>query len=117
MNAPPSLRAEHDAMLARLSIRASTLHFAHCAVSFFVGCLLGGAAVKLSLDTELAWAPSLVLPAAALAIIAALYAVVRLALGLRVLRGEERDFERLQALRAQLKLDDPAALLPATRLG
>lgn len=113
----PSLRAEHDAMLARLSVRTSTLHFAHCAVSFFVACVLGGASLKLSLDTELVWAPSLVLPAAVAGGLAAAYAVVRLAMGLRVLQREVKDFERLRALRSELRLDDPAALLPATRLG
>jgi hypothetical protein len=113
VNDTAPLRAEHDATLARLSARASTLHFAHCAVSFFVACVLAGASLKLSLDLDFEWAPSLVLPAALAAAAAALYATGRLVLGLKVLRVEVKDFERLRALRTELKLDEPPALLPA----
>lgn len=113
VNDSSALRAEHDAMLARLSARASTLHFAHCAVSFFVACVFAGASLKLSLDVEFEWAPQLVLPAAIAAGLAALYALGRLAMGLTVLRAEVKDFERLRALRTELKLDEPPALLPA----
>lgn len=114
MSAPVNdLRSEHDAVLTRLSARQSTLHFAHAAVSFFIASILAGAAVKLSLDKVLEWAPPLVVPAAVLAAIAFVYSVTRLVLGLRVLRTEVQEFERLKALRRELKLDEPPALLTA----
>lgn len=111
---PVALRAEHDATLARLSTRRSTFHFAHTAVACFVAAIVAGAAWKLSVDRELDWAPHLVLPASALSVTVAVYAAVRLVLGRRALAGEVGEFERLKALRHQLKLDQPPAL-PAAR--
>lgn len=112
---PPvnDLRAEHDAMLARLSARQSTFHFAHAAVSIFVACIFSGAAWKLSIDVEYAWAPSLVLPAAIVAAVALAYGLFRLVLGRSVLQTEVGQFERLKALRQQLKLDEPQTFVAA----
>ncbi len=114
---PPvnDLRAEHDAMLASLSARKSTFHFAHAAVSIFVACIFAGAAWKLSIDLEYAWAPSLVLPAAVVALLALAYGSFRLIAGQRVLRTEVEAFERLKSLRQQLKLDDPQTFVAVAR--
>lgn len=102
-----ALRAEHDATLSRLSQRKSTLHFAHTAVSVFVAAITGGAAWKLALDVEFEWAPQLVLPAAILSVSALVYGAVRLIVGRRALAAEVREFDRLKALRHELKLDQP----------
>jgi hypothetical protein len=107
------LRAQHDALLTRLSVRASTFHFAHAAVALFLSTIFGGAAWKLSLDVEYAWAPSLVLPAAIVSALAFVYGVTRLAMGRSVLTGEVREFEQLRALRSQLKLDEPNTFVAA----
>ncbi|MBL8937375.1 MAG: hypothetical protein JNM69_22635 [Archangium sp.] len=109
------LRAEHDAMLTRLSARKSTFHFAHAAVSIFVACVFGGAAWKLSLDLEYAWAPSLVLPATIVASLALAYGLFRLIVGRGVLQTEVAEFERLKGLRKQLKLDEPATFVAVAR--
>lgn len=102
-----SLRAEHDATLSRLSQRKSTLHFAHTAVALFVAAITGGAAWKLALDVEFEWAPQLVVPALVVSISAAAYGLVRVVVGRRALAAEVREFDRLKALRHELKLDEP----------
>jgi hypothetical protein len=104
-----ALRAEHDATLARLSERKSTLHFAHTAVSLFVAAITGGAAWKLAVDVEFEWVPQLVLPATIISFLAASYALLRLVMGRRTLTAEVHEFERLKALRHELKLDEPPA--------
>lgn len=104
-----ALRAEHDATLSRLSQRKSTLHFAHTAVSLFLAAITGGAALKLAIDVELEWAPHLVLPATLISVSVAVYGLVRMVLGRRTLNAEVREFERLKALRHELKLDEPPA--------
>lgn len=104
-----ALRAEHDATLSRLSYRKSTSHFAHTAVSLFVAAITGGAAWRLSVDVEIEWAPHLVLPATLISVSVAIYGLVRIFLGRRTLKGEVREFERLKALRHELKLDEPPA--------
>jgi len=101
-----SLRAEHDVMLRALSARRSIFHFAHAAVSLFVAAVVGGAAFKLSIDLEYAWAPSLVLPSVVVSGVAVSYGVVRLILGARHLREESVAFDRLKALRRELSLDE-----------
>ena len=109
------LRAEHDAMLARLSARKSTFHFAHAAVSIFVASVFSGAAWKLSVDLEYAWAPSLVLPAAIVASVSLAYGLFRLIMGRSILQTEVVEFERLKGLRKQLKLDEPPTFVAAAR--
>lgn len=104
-----ALRAEHDATLSRLSYRKSTSHFAHTAVSLFVAAITGAASWRLSVDVELVWAPQLVVPATIVSVSVAIYGLVRLVLGRRTLADEVREFERLKALRHELKLDEPPA--------
>ncbi|MDX2015243.1 MAG: hypothetical protein SFW67_33930 [Myxococcaceae bacterium] len=105
-----SLRATHDELLATLSRRQSIFHFAHAAVSLFVCFIASGAAWRLSLDTEYAWAPGLVLPAQLIAGAALCYGVVRLVLGRGRLVVENEAFAELKRLRAQLKLDEAPVL-------
>lgn len=105
-----SLRATHDELLAKLSRRQSIFHFAHAAVSLFVCFIASGAAWRLSLDTEYAWAPSLVVPALVIAGGGLLYGIVRLVLGRGQLVHEDEAFGELKRLRAQLKLDETPVL-------
>jgi hypothetical protein len=108
---PNALRAEHDQLMARLSTRKSTEHFAHAAVSTFFGLILAGVAGKLFWDRQLEFARW----GGAIASVAAVllgYALVRYLQGRATLATERREFERLLALRRSLGIDDPASLLP-----
>jgi DNA-binding MltR family transcriptional regulator len=107
---PAALRLEHDEMLTRLSRRHSTVHFAHGAVAIFVAAILGGAAYRLSVDTEFAWAPRAVVPVAVVSGLALAYMLVRFSLGLGVLSREVKDFDHLRSLRRELKLDELPSL-------
>lgn len=102
-----ALRAEHDAVLAAVQTRASTLHFAHVAVSFFVAVSLGGTAGKLWWDQEPTswWAT-----AAALCGVTLVYCLSRLALALTRYRSERTQVDRLMVLRKQMGLDAPVSL-------
>lgn len=105
-----ALRAEHDAVLASLSTRVSTKHFAHAAVSSFVAFMLAGTAAKLWYDGG-ASTPMLVSSGLTAAVL--LYVAVRGVIGLAAHRKERAQLERLRELRATLKLDAPASV-PST---
>ncbi|MEW6431872.1 MAG: hypothetical protein AB1730_10220 [Myxococcota bacterium] len=108
---PNALRAEHDQLMARLSTRQSTEHFAHAAVSTFIGLILAGAAGKLFWDVQMRfveWA----IAGAAVGVGLLLYALVRYLKGHSALAAEHREFVRLSALRRALGIDDPSSLLP-----
>lgn len=94
-------------MLSSLSVRASIRHFAHAAVACFVSCVFAVATWKLDRDVELEWAPHLVAPAAVIAALAFVYAMVRLMIGRGALGAEVLAFARLRELRQLLKLDEP----------
>lgn len=108
---PTALRAEHDHLMARLSTRKSTEHFAHAAVSTFIGLILAGAAGKLFWDSQLKFV-QFVIAIAAVAGVLLLYALVRYLKGHSTLAVEHKEFERLSALRRSLGIDDPSSLLP-----
>lgn len=108
---PTALRAEHDQLMARLSTRRSTEHFAHAAVSTFIGLILAGAAGKLFWDTQLKFV-EWVLVGAVVGVGLLLYALGRYLKGRWTLAAEHREFERLSALRRALGIDDPSSLLP-----
>jgi hypothetical protein len=108
---PASLRAEHDLLMARLSARRSTEHFAHTAVSTFFALIFAGGAGKLYWDDGGVYL-ELVLVGSAIAAGLLLHAVVRYVRGHRALAYERTEFERLGALRRSLGIDDPAAMLP-----
>jgi uncharacterized membrane protein YcjF (UPF0283 family) len=103
------VRAEHDAVLASLSTRESTKHFAHAAVSVLISVAFAGTATKLWVDhwgTNPQWAAS-ALGATALCL---LYAAVRLLLGARANGHERVRLVRLRELRKALGVDEPASL-------
>lgn len=104
-------RARYDELLSRLAARRSTTHFAHAAVSLLSGLIFSGAAGKLYWDTEelYLWA---VAGFAALGLALVAYSMTRWVLGRRALAWELGEFEKLKALRRELRLDDPSALLP-----
>ncbi|MFZ5443231.1 MAG: hypothetical protein ACOZQL_24695 [Myxococcota bacterium] len=104
-----ALRAEHDAVLASLSTRDSTHHFAHGAVSLFVSFVLGGTSVRLWLDYG-SDNPEWGAIAGALGVLAFLYALVRLVLGARSYGREKKQLGRLLELRKTLGVDAPASL-------
>ena len=108
-----SLRAEHDEVSALLHARRSIVHFAHAAISTFIGLIVAGTAAKLfwdfGPDENLGWTLGLAGVAGALL----LYAAIRSLAGRRALAVEMTWLERLHALRRALKLDDPRTLLPS----
>ena len=105
------LRAEHDAVLERVSSRASILHLAHAVVSGGVGALFLAAAGKLWWDFS-EYHPEYYEIALGVSAIALAYAAVRLWLGLAASRRERVEVARLFTLRKALDLDVPGAMLP-----
>lgn len=109
--ATASSRQQYDALATTLSSRKSTLHFAHASVALVAVIILSGTAGRIfykadAEDLPFGWAAGLL--AAGLLI----YGVVRLVRGRSLLASELADFARLQALRLELGLDDPARLMP-----
>lgn len=105
------LRAEHDAVLQRVSKRLSIDHLAHGIVAMAVG----GGALALGWDLwgqGLGWELQVSLGAlmGSLGILG--YAGVRLVLAWVTARREAADVARLLELRQTLGLDTPGALLP-----
>ncbi len=104
------LREELARLQAELASRDSTVHFAHAGVSTMASLILMGATGKMILDAGKVW----ILPAAtgtvSLGLVA--YALVRLLKGRVRHREESVRFERMMALRRELELDNPDALLP-----
>lgn len=105
-------RAQYDELLRALSARASTTHFAHAAVVGFVGAIVSGGAGKLFWDFGEAEYLPWTLAAASLGLCGLAYAVVRFVLGRRALVVELEKWSRMQALRRELKLDEPHLQLP-----
>ncbi|WP_223633164.1 hypothetical protein [Corallococcus sp. EGB] len=103
-------RARFEQLQESLATRQSTTHFAHAGVSIIAFMLIGGAAGKLfhdSLRTPLlAWGASL------LALGLLVYGFISYRKGRAVLGEELRKYEAMLALRRELHLDNPAALLP-----
>jgi hypothetical protein len=104
-----ALRAEHDAVLSSLETRASTHHFAHAAVSFFLSISLFGSAGKLWWDywtDEPQWA----LIAGSLGMVALCYSLGRGIFGARTYGAEKLQIARLLDLRKAIGADAPLAL-------
>jgi hypothetical protein len=103
-------RIRFQALQESLESRQSTTHFTHAGVSLIGSMLVGGAAGKLFYDSLrtplLAWG-ALLLSLAMLA-----YAWRSYRQGRVVLADELKRYEALLALRRELRLDNPAALLP-----
>lgn len=106
-------RSEHDAVLAALSTRESTKHFAHAAVSVVSSMTLGGTSTKLWWDF---WetAPELASSFLGFTGLLLAYAAARVVLGLRVNRRERVQLGRLRELRKTLGVDAPASLTQQT---
>lgn len=107
-----ALWSELDAVQARLQSRASTPHVAKGAGLGFVAATLYAASAKLWWDLS-EYHPELYLTVLALAVAVTGWALYRLGTGLRLASRERREYARLLELRARLRLDDPASLLPA----
>lgn len=112
MSAAPETiqRQTLDKLQSELSSRQSTLHFAHAGVSSMIAIILLGASMKLVWDAKQQSEFALAVFVVAAAIVA--YAVVRLRDGQKALESERTRFAQMLALRRELKLDDPAAMLP-----
>ena len=93
-----------------LSARQSTRSFAQFAVALAVALIVAGAAGKLSWDAR--GFPYFGLAAAVAAGAIAVWSLRCYRRGMAELRVELERFERWQALRRSLGLDDPSALLP-----
>ena len=108
-----SVQAELASLQKELASRRSVLHFAHFAVATILGLIAAGTASKLQWDLHLNPATEVfVLPVAAFSASSLVYALVRYVLGRRELKKELVSFAQLQALRRQLNLEAPSALLP-----
>ncbi|MFB1482184.1 hypothetical protein [Corallococcus sp. RDP092CA] len=103
-------RARFDQLQESLATRQSTTHFAHAGVSIIAFMLIAGAAGKLFYDSLrtplLAWGASL------LALGLLVYGFISYRKGRAVLLEELSQYEAMLALRRELHLDNPAALLP-----
>ncbi|RKG78498.1 hypothetical protein D7W79_12695 [Corallococcus exercitus] len=103
-------RARFNQLQDSLATRQSTTHFTHAGVSVIAFMLIAGAAGKLFYDSlrtpVLAWGATLV----ALGLL--VYGFRSYLQGRKVLVDELQRYEALLALRRELHLDNPAALLP-----
>jgi hypothetical protein len=104
-----TLRSEHDAVLASLSTRVSTRHFAHAAVAVFGAVVLFGTAGKLWWDQASA-NPQWATLAAGLGLLSVGYAVFRAIVGARTFGRERVQLVRLLGLRKTLGIDAPAVI-------
>jgi hypothetical protein len=117
---PGALRAEHDALAARLEARASIDRVKRGAIVGFVAVIALGLSLKLAWDRWApdAWwppgvprpvphpgAPLFFLLAAVVTLALAVFAVRELAAARRLMREEAALFARFRALRALLGID------------
>lgn len=99
-----------EQLQAALSARQSTRSFAQFAIALAVAVIVAGAAGKLSWDAK--GFPYLGIAAGLVAAGITAWAVRCYRRGMSELKLEIERFERWQALRRSLGIDDPAALLP-----
>jgi hypothetical protein len=106
------LRAEHDALAERLAARRSIDLVRRGAYAGFAGFVASGLAVKLAFDrwfslrpTRFRGPPIFFFVALAAALVLGVIAAASLARARRIMRAEDAEFARLQALRARLELD------------
>jgi hypothetical protein len=105
-------RAELDRLQAELAARSSTLHFAHAAVTTMTGLMALGASLLLRFTPAIEDKTTQAAVAGAIAVVLLGYAMVRFWVGRLRQRQELHKFEHLKALRRELNLEDPSALLP-----
>ena len=106
-----ALRSEYDALQQRLAARESIAHYAHAAISIFLGLVFAGGASKLFWDYQLEYL-EVVATFCLLSFGLLTHAVARLSLGRRAMTREDVAVKQLTSLRAELGLDDPSVLLP-----
>ena len=105
-----TLRAEHDRILATLSVRKSTWHIACAWVFALVALMALGLVLLLHVhDSPRRWLFS---GAVAFAVLTALGALAFLVRGMRLRVDERERYSRLLRLRKELGLDDPLRYLP-----
>jgi hypothetical protein len=105
------LRAEHDAVLERVSSRRSIECFAHGAIAGGVGGLVMAAAAKLWWDFS-EYLPEYYVGALVVAVGALGYSAWQLRTGFVTYRREKSEVARLLELRRKLDLDLPGAMFP-----
>lgn len=106
------LRAEHDALAARLEARRSIDRVRSGAYVGFAGCIAAGLAVKLAFDrwfstriTRFRGPPVFFYAALAIAAVLLVVSAVHLARARRLMRAEDEAFGRMKELRRRLELD------------
>jgi hypothetical protein len=107
-----ALRTEHDAVLSRLSSRASTRHLAWGLGLSFACATLLAAAAKLWWDLS-EYHPELYLAVLTVAVFVGAAAGYRLGVGILLAARERHEFGRLLQLRSRIGLDDASSLLPS----
>lgn len=105
-------RERLDRVQAELSSRRSTTYFARGAIAILAGMIVAGASAKLAYDAINQGGLVIAAGVATLAGLMALYAVTQYLQGKKALKGELIRLEELKALRRELQVDDPPALLP-----
>ena len=106
-------KAALAALQRELASRQSVLHFAHSAVSTILALIAAGTTAKMVWDLDIRPESEIfVYPVAAFSAGCFLYGFVRYLFGRAALKKELVSFAQLQALRRQLNLEDPSALLP-----
>lgn len=107
------LRAELDRLQAQLSSRRSTVHFARMAIALLVAFIFGGASTQVFSDVEGRVGQLLGYGMVGLSLGLVAFAVGSFLIGKGALKRELSSLEELRRLRRELRLDDPAALLPS----
>ncbi len=115
MSAPPdtaTLRSEHDALAARLSVRRSIDLMRRFAYSAFTAFITGGLSIKLAWDrwfsvrvTRFKGPPIYFFVALAVTLVLIAMAVTLYVRARRLMRDEDALYARMRALRDQLGLD------------
>ncbi len=109
---PGDLRAEHDALAARLESRRSVDLVRRGAYGGFLALIGTGLAIKLAYDrwlsvraTRFKGPPVFFYAAALVAALLVAFTAWNLVRAVRLMRQEDADFARLRELRSQLGLD------------
>jgi high-affinity nickel permease len=113
MASTAELERKLDQLQGELEARQSTTFFAHAAVTLLTALMLGGAAAKMLVDATESLERIGGTVIASVAGLLVVYAVISYFRGRGALRRELHRLEELKSVRRELRLDDPAALLPS----
>ncbi|MFL5318664.1 MAG: hypothetical protein ACJ790_03340 [Myxococcaceae bacterium] len=109
--APETIQRQNlERLQTELATRDSTLHFAHAAVSCVIGLILVATSAKLVWDARTTYWLAFAVFCVACVLIG--YGTLRYLSGRAAVKHEQKRFDELTALRAELHLDDPSRLLP-----